>query len=274
MSLSHISNNDSADSLVDTLYAVETPEGIDLQAELAGPVVRVLAYSIDILIRLLVLLLCGIALAFFDKAGQGGLLLLMFILEWFYPVFFEVCRRGQTPGKKQMGLAVVNDDLTPVTWSTSMVRNLLRVVDFLPSAYLFGLISMVLNDRFARLGDLAAGTLVIHRSTESKALADEAANAKPLPPEFLPRSPPMRLELEEQRALVSFTQRQQQLTEGRQQELASILQDLCGRQGQSGVEYWRSVGAWLLGARRSDTDKSTATDVEPIQQPAKTTVVK
>lgn len=239
--------------VIDSLYEVETPEGIDLQAELAGPVVRILAYSIDILIRLLFLLVCGIALAFWGNAGQGGLLVLMFVLEWFYPVYFEVCRRGQTPGKKQMGLAVVNDDLTPVSWGTSLVRNLLRVVDFLPGAYLFGLISMVLNDRFARLGDLAAGTLVIYR--RSDALASTLV-AEPIDGDktHLPQAPPMALELDEQRALVSFSQRQQQLTEARQFELVAILSALCNKQGQAGVSYWKSVAAWLLGARR-DSEK-------------------
>lgn len=234
---------------IDSLYEVETPEGIDLQAELAGPVVRVLAYSIDILIRLLFLLVCAIALAFWGNAGQGGLLILMFVLEWFYPVYFEVCRRGQTPGKKQMGLAVVNDDLTPVSWGTSLVRNLLRVVDFLPGAYLFGLVSMVLNNRFARLGDLAAGTLVIYRSSDASPSADTDKNISS-GKSLYPQAPPLALQLDEQRALVSFSQRQQPLTEARQFELVAILSAISNKQGQAGVDYWKSVAAWLLGARR------------------------
>lgn len=234
---------------IDSLYEVETPEGIDLQAELAGPVVRVLAYSIDILIRLLFLLVCAIALAFWGNAGQGGLLILMFVLEWFYPVYFEVCRRGQTPGKKQMGLAVVNDDLTPVSWGTSLVRNLLRVVDFLPGAYLFGLVSMVLNNRFARLGDLAAGTLVIYRSSDASPSADADKNINS-GKSLYPQAPPLALQLDEQRALVSFSQRQQPLTEARQFELVAILSAISNKQGQAGVDYWKSVAAWLLGARR------------------------
>lgn len=249
--------------VIDSLYAVETPEGIDLQADLAGPVVRILAYSIDIFIRFVILLVCGIALAFFDKAGQGGMLILMFLLEWFYPVVFEVCRKGQTPGKKQMGLAVVNDDLTPVSWGTSMVRNLLRFVDFLPAGYLLGLLSMVLNNRFARLGDLAAGTLVVYRTATPKRQSKPKANNLESENSDQPSQlPPFRLLLEEQRALVSFNLRQTQLTPARQQELVAILDAATAnsventlQKNQCGLPYWQAVGAGLRGVKSAEVQR-------------------
>ncbi|MEJ2416940.1 MAG: RDD family protein [Exilibacterium sp.] len=108
------------------------PEGIDLHAELAGPIPRILAYTVDIFIRLIALTTVSATLSFMGKAGTGVILVLSFLAEWFYPVIFEVLNKGQTPGKLTLGLAVVNDDLTPISWGTSVLRNLLRAADFLP----------------------------------------------------------------------------------------------------------------------------------------------
>ena len=122
-----------------------------------GPVPRSLAYLIDLGLRAVVLIVVSMVLGFAGAGGVGIILVLSFLLEWFYPVVFEVYRNGQTPGKKYLGLMAVNDDLTPVNWSTSTVRNLLRAVDFFPFAYLGGFACMVLSSRFQRMGDLAAG---------------------------------------------------------------------------------------------------------------------
>lgn len=226
---------------LDTLYQVETPEGIDLQADLAGPLPRAIAYAIDSGLRALVLGALGIALAFIPgRTGIGVFLLISFLAEWFYPVLFEVYRNGQTPGKKWLRLAVVNDDLTPVRWSTSLVRNLLRTVDFLPMAYIGGLLCTLLNGRFQRLGDLAAGTLVIHRP--------EPAPAAGLPA-VRPCAPPAALSLEDQIAIVDFAQRHAQISGDRQRELANILADVVDARDDAAVERVRGIGAWLLGAR-------------------------
>jgi len=168
------------------------------------------------------------------------MLLLSFLLEWFYPVLFEVYRNGQTPGKKWLGLAVVNDDLTPVSWSTSLVRNLLRAVDFLPFAYVGGLSSMVLSRHFQRLGDLAAGTLVIHRPKQ-RALAT-LTDSRPQPPPFA-------LAADDQIAIIDFAQRHRELSAARQRELANLLDQFTQRSDDGAVERLRGIGAWLLGAR-------------------------
>ncbi len=225
---------------IDTSYLVETPEGIDLQVDVAGPVPRALAYAIDFAIRSGIVLGASLILMFANKIGIGIMLILSFLLEWFYPVLFEVYRQGQTPGKKALGLVVVNDDLTPIALGTSLVRNLLRSADFLPFAYLFGLISMVLSGNFQRLGDIAAGTLVVYRSAP-------LSNGG-LPP-CVPIAPPISLALEDQIAIIDFTQRHQQLTLDRQRELAGILKEITRREADNGVEYLRNVGAWLLGMR-------------------------
>ncbi|MCW8196267.1 RDD family protein [Proteobacteria bacterium 005FR1] len=228
-------------SFISTGVLVETPESIDLEAEPAGIVVRGLAFTIDFLIRAIVLFVLGLALAFSGEAGMGVMLISWFLLEWFYPVFFEVFRAGQTPGKKKMGLRVVNDDLTPVGWGTSMIRNLLRWADFFPVLYTAGLATMAWNRYSQRLGDLAAGTLVIYSRKESMRSAGSDIRANP---------PPFQLEREDQVAFVGFAQRSQQLSEQRQQELADILGPLLPVHASQRVDYVRAVGQWLLGGRQ------------------------
>lgn len=220
-------------------YSVETPEGIDLQAQLAGPAPRAMAFLIDISIRFGLYTVGSIAFSFFD-GGFGFLLLLLFLLEWFYPVVFEVLMRGQTPGKQVMKITVVNEDLTPIGWNASIIRNLMRAVDMLPVCYFFGLVSTLMSQRFQRLGDFAAGTLVIHSGVTTK--ATDLPKAKAL-------APSSSLPLEDQSAIISFTQRHQQLTDGRREELADILYPLHSRQGNSAVQYLFGVGRWLLGDR-------------------------
>jgi uncharacterized RDD family membrane protein YckC len=227
--------------LLDTRYQVETPEGIDLHAQLAGPVPRILAYLIDVVLRGAVLFALSVALYAAGNAGMGLLLVLVFLLEWFYPVLFEVYARGQTPGKKAMQLTVVNDDLTPVDWSASIVRNLLRAADFFPFGYFVGLICMTLSGHFQRLGDLAAGTLVIHQEQQMNTLSL---------PDIPPRIPPVALSLEDQVAVINFTQRHQQLTRSRQQELAAIVRDLMQSNSEQAVEHLQGIGCWLLRGQR------------------------
>ena len=224
---------------LDTAYDVETPEAIDLCAQLAGPLPRILAYLTDFCIRGVVLIVAMTILAFLGKAGWGVFLIISFALEWFYPVFFEVLRRGQTPGKKILQIAVVNDDLTPVTWNASLIRNLLRAADVLPFGYLLGVVSVTCSQYFQRLGDFAAGTVVIYRKKAPHSVA-------------LPKVPPVApaaglLSFDDQLMIASFTRRHDQISPARQQELAEILAPLTHKQGEDAVAYLHSIGVWLLG---------------------------
>lgn len=226
--------------MLDTTYSVETPEGIDLRAQAAGPVPRILAYGVDVFYRTLILTALGIALAFAERAGMGIWFVCSFLLEWFYPVYFEVMRGGQTPGKKAFGLMVVNDNLTPISWGASLLRNLLRFADFLPFAYAAGVISMTLSRDFQRLGDLAAGTLVVYRQADK-----DHTNL----PDVAPLAPPRGLQLADQQALVSLTERGGELSEARQRELANLLEPVTGKKDKAALDYLRAVGSWLLGGQ-------------------------
>src|SRR5918995_3844038 len=152
--------------MLDTTRRVATPEGIELTLRLAGPVPRALAWAVDFLLRGAVLLVVFMLAARFGRAGTGVVLIAAFFVEWLLPAWFEAKWGGQTPGKRLLGIAVLNDDGTPLRWPGALTRNLLRAADFLPFFYGVGLIAMLANRDFKRLGDLAAGTVVVYQSTE------------------------------------------------------------------------------------------------------------
>ncbi|MGF6690720.1 putative RDD family membrane protein YckC [Metapseudomonas resinovorans] len=199
---------------LDTRYQVETPEGIDLVLRPAGLLPRALAYAIDLAIRGAIMLVLFIALALLGQFGIGLGLILMFLLNWWYMVLFEVLNQGRSPGKHVMGLRVVHDDGTPIGWSASLVRNLLRFVDMLPFAYTLGALSCLLHPTFKRLGDIAAGSLVVYRDEKPQ---------RPELPDAEPERTPFPLSLADQRALLSFAERQASLSPARRAELAGIL---------------------------------------------------
>jgi uncharacterized RDD family membrane protein YckC len=205
------------DLLLDTRQSLETPEGALLPLTPAGFGVRILAQLLDLMIRFCITAVLFILLALLGGMGVGIALILTFLLEWFYPVFFEVSRQGRTPGKKWMGIRVVNDDGTPITFGPSLLRNLLRVVDFLPMLYLTGIIASLCNRQFKRLGDLAAGSMVIYEAPPAREPNFEVRGQLPVPADF---------STDEQRALLAFAERSKYLSAERQSELATILQPL------------------------------------------------
>ncbi len=236
--------------MLDTIRTFETPEGAELELRVAGVGARALAWMIDSTI--LVLLLLGVALVIFAaifnvgsrstaEYSTGLHMLIVFFLWWFYDVYFEVFRNGATPGKKFMGLRVVHDDGTPVGWGASIVRNLLRSVDFMPFLYFFGMTSLLLNKDFKRLGDLSAGTLVIY--------TEPTQSHQPTLPETTPVAPPVWLSQEEQRSLIELAERSRHLSTDRVAELADLLQPLTGKKGRDSAARLFGYANWMLGRR-------------------------
>jgi uncharacterized RDD family membrane protein YckC len=223
---------------LDTRYQVETPEGVDLPLRPAGLMVRALAFSIDLGLRGMVLGVLFIVLATLGKLGAGLGSMLLFVVSWWYMVLFEVLNHGRSPGKQWMGLRVVHDDGTPVGWSASLLRNLLRVVDLLPFGYFLGAISCLQHPHFKRLGDIAAATLVIYR---------ERPHTRPQLPEARPLRPAFVLTLSEQRAILGFAERQGELSEARVIELASILAQPLKIQPPQAVSEINGIARGLLG---------------------------
>lgn len=169
---------------------LHSPEQVALHLPLAGPTSRMLAYAIDLAaiftVELVVffLLLASAPLAewFQRMVGEvqgelaaggtpgessalltllAGFLLLQFVIEWGYFLFFELAMGGRSLGKRALGLRVLRDGGRPLGLRESLVRNALRVVDMLPANYLVGLVAMVVSPEGKRLGDIAAGTVVV-----------------------------------------------------------------------------------------------------------------
>jgi uncharacterized RDD family membrane protein YckC len=203
--------------MLDTVVNVATPEGIELQLRVAGPVPRALAWLIDLLWRLALLVALAIALSSLRGLGIGLWLLAWFALEWLVPAWFEARFGGATPGKKALGLKVVRDDGAPVTLGQALTRNLLRFADFMPFLYLGGLLAMLCNREFKRLGDFVAGTLVVY--AEQTVVARNIAEVEPL-------RPLRALTLDDARTVLDFAERAPLLGSARADELAVLATPL------------------------------------------------
>ena len=232
-----------AREVLDTVVAAETPEGIVLELRPAGLSARFYAFLLDWLIRLMIAYAAGIAAAFMGGLGVGFWLLFYFLLEWFYPVVFELSRSGATPGKSIVGIKVVMDNGLPITPAASFTRNLLRVADFLPLLFGAGIVSMLLRQDSKRLGDLAAATIVVHQPQRPpKVRLDNVA----------PVTPVVRLAPSDQAAIVALAARAPTLTGERLDELAALAAAVSGDGGRAGPNVTRrvlGVAQWAMGKR-------------------------
>jgi uncharacterized RDD family membrane protein YckC len=224
---------------LDTRLRIETPEGIDLILRPASLVPRGLAFAIDLAIRGLTLCVMFFLLFTLGQFGMGLGAILMFLVTWWYMVLFEVLNQGRSPGKQIIGLRVVHDDGTPVGWGASLTRNLLRFADILPFGYTLGILSCLNSRCFKRLGDIAAGTLVIYR--------ERPAERPPLAPAE-PLRAPFAMSLEEQRALLEFAERQGGLSVARRAELAAILAEPLGVPAEQAEARINGIAHGLLGS--------------------------
>ena len=240
--MAHWSSGGVPDTL-DTLVSAETPEGILLELRPAGLTARCYAFLLDGLIRLAVIYAFETASVYFGGIGIGLGLILLFALEWLYPVVFEPTRWGATPGKRALGLRVVMDNGLPVTPAASLTRNLLRAADFLPFLYGFALVSMLLRSDFKRLGDLAAATLVVYRPRPAAKIATGTVP---------PLAPAVAVAPQDQAAVIALAARAPRLTAARLDELAALAAPVSGDQGRAGPEVTRrvlGVAQWFLGRR-------------------------
>jgi uncharacterized RDD family membrane protein YckC len=238
---------------LDTTIAVVTPENIAFEYQIAGPFRRLPAYLIDVLLRLgilfavlIVLMLSGITVSgllggsFGVSLAAAIFLIAFFLLSWFYGVFFETYFNGRTPGKWACGLRTISDDGHPISGMQALIRNLLREADLLPATTLVpldaenpltfiplttglvALVTMTCTRRLQRLGDLAAGTMVVvdqrnwalpvTRVDDSRV----AALASFVPADY-------RVTASMARALASYAERRAFLSPARRREIAKHL---------------------------------------------------
>ncbi len=209
-----------------------SPEGVRLDLAIAGPAPRIIAYSADLVIIVLLLVVLFVTLFASLPAARalekylfsllrqtpGGLaqspgrqlpvrfdatviaifLLMQFAVESGYFTFWEIVSGGRSPGKILLGLRVVQANGLPVDLSGSVVRNVFRIVDLLPANYIIGFISMLLSPGVQRLGDHVAGTIVL-RLDRPPALPEISAStdsqSMPLTREQLARIGPREMAL-------------------------------------------------------------------------------
>jgi len=165
---------------------IDTPENVAFGYQVAGIGSRFVAALVDsfliVLLLVLVELTIQLVLISLDTSDSLGAWLyaifgiVSFVFFWGYYIFFEMIWNGQSPGKRAVKLRVIRLDGTPISLTESIIRNLVRFVDFMPLFYGFGVVAMFINDQSRRLGDLAAGTLVVH---ESESVSVQTLNVAP-----------------------------------------------------------------------------------------------
>jgi len=213
---------------------VATPELVTFDYQLAGPGSRFLAQVVDFPIQVLLLVIAvfaGIALGQLiqdQNLAVVAVVILAFVSVWGYYPISEAAWSGKTVGKFAFGLRVVGDQGEPIQVSQAVIRNLVRIVDFLPFFYGVGIITLFWNGRGKRLGDLAAGTVVVRERAPvrlgqllSAAPPSRAGAARPAPAESaLLRQ----LEPEFKRFVVAYAGRRPYLDPWRRQVLASRVE--------------------------------------------------
>lgn len=145
---------------------IETPENLALDAPIAGFGTRCIAALLDYLIIFALIVLFTLTFfnrsrVFADPVTAAFYVLALFLLTTFYHLVFEIAWNGQSPGKRWMRLRVVQANGSPLTVTGALLRNFLRLFDFLPVFYGIGLVALFVSSKGQRLGDLAAGTIVI-----------------------------------------------------------------------------------------------------------------
>lgn len=220
---------------------IETPENVELQRRLAGIGTRFIAGLVDHLLlggalALLVILfvVLGFSLELTLDSGAVAvavLLVLGFLLFWGYFIAFETAMNGQTPGKRTVKIRVVKEGGGPITFQDIAVRNLLRIVDGL---FIYGVagVFMFASKRGQRLGDIAAGTVVISEETLNYAArADKRRELRVderLDPDSLRRSG---LSPRDYQILRNYSNRRTELTlEARRRVLPGLLRSISGRE--------------------------------------------
>ena len=206
---------------------IETPEGVDLELTLAGVGSRFTSALLDYLIQLLILvalaLVLGLGVGLNPSSGGYAVAIwsvLAFLLFVGYDVAFEVLASGRTPGKRRIGLRVVLENGGPVTFPASAVRNVLRPIDLLPGTYLVGIASILVSSRNQRLGDHAAGTLVVR---ERKAMPPELQLRSYRRDVSAPAWDTSGVSADEIAAVRSFLARKDSLTTNARRQLAAEL---------------------------------------------------
>jgi uncharacterized RDD family membrane protein YckC len=219
---------------VDRTLEVRTPESIAFSYDLAGLGSRFLALIVDQAIQILVLVAIfgsiflalsresalhapPVADKFAVSLAVALIVVIVFVVLFGYFIVFEALWNGQTPGKKLLGLRVVRDGGYPIDTGASLIRNLIRVGEQLIGYYILAAISALLSPENKRLGDFAAGTIVVRDARLSVPRAPEERGYEPA------YAATRYLDGEERALIKQFLERRYALGSDRRKELAAQL---------------------------------------------------
>ena len=229
---------------LDAALGALTADGIEFVLFPAGLPIRTCAYGIDKIIQWLILVVIWSAASL--RSGVWLMLILNFCVDWFYHVICELAFRGQSFGKRFMGIRVVRGDGAPVDGASSFLRNLLRFADTFFFLCPIALVCMAASPGFRRLGDWAGGTLVVYTP---RAIGFSRRSAAPLLAGIEPVIPAYALSHDEKQAILMFSRRYPLLGEARANEIACSWARLL--RANAAESCGLSDAAYLLGIARN-----------------------
>lgn len=225
---------------------IDTPENVVLEAEVAGFGSRCIAALLDYLFVIVVMVVLYLLFASALRnntpddptVATGLFVLIQFLIISFYHLIFEFLWNGQTPGKRRIGLRVVQMNGMPMSASSILIRNLVRLFDFLPILYGVGLLVLFATKHTQRLGDLAARTIVVYErprlnlNTIQENLKVEYQHISRY--DLIPTNIQIvNLSQDDRRNIISYLQRRSQLT-NREQVAVMVAQPIAERMGIPG----------------------------------------
>lgn len=240
---------------LDAVLWVDTPERVRFSHRLAGPGLRALALVVDFIVLgalATVVVLLGLAtIPVLADGSVGVMLLAWFVVSWGYGAALEGLWQGRTLGKLAVGLRVVRLDGGPIGPVEALLRNLLRAVDGLPMGYVIGGLCVVSDPHLRRLGDLAAGTVVV---VEQRGALAEPVMLSEEVSEVERHALPARVVLSaaQRRAIEGLLRRRSRLGSQRTEELAQLLApELAEQWGVEAPTALRTLElAWVASSGR------------------------
>ncbi|AKF07765.1 RDD family protein [Sandaracinus amylolyticus] len=225
-----------------SIVRITTPENVPFEHELAGVPSRAVAWAIDVVVMgVAIAVTARIAEAFGAAGGFASAvaLLAVFLVQWWYGALCEWWLGGQTIGKRAVGLRVLDERGFRIGFVQAVVRNLVRVADLLPGLYLVGGVSALVDVRGRRLGDLAAGTIVVReRPRPAPSALVPPAERQPFADDPAVRLAVRRISASERDAMIALGLRRDQLPLGVRHALfARLAEHLEARLGMDRPAY-------------------------------------
>lgn len=241
--------------------ALETPEHVKLEYQLADLGSRAAALALDLAIVAAAILLVALVFRYTGGLGQAVLYIVGFFAVWGYFLFFEAVWDGRTPGKRAVGLRVLHDGGEPLSFQGAVLRNLIRIVDLQPALTgMAGAASILFNRRAQRLGDLVAGTIVVRDTGGGELFGDE--------PRAAGRAARPRLSVEQFALLAGYVARRAELEPDVRSRVAASVWDAVRSAATSGLDPEAAPDTHLVRLHDEEAPRHAARQGGPSLQAA------